>query len=158
MAMRWLVLAFFVGCGDGPATVGDPIDDPQVPPRGHEDLLAWLEAGFYESWACEPEAVAGRTPAHGERNRICTNDALAAAPVGEGPYPVGAAAVKEVVDDAGNIRIHAVYRKVDAAAGGDSWYWFEGNRGNIVANGEGDSTCTGCHSSAPRDFVFTVVQ
>ena len=143
-------------CGDGPDSYGDDTTDLQVQPRGTNDILTWIEAGHYMAWNCEAAPHPARPPgAHGT-NRICTNDALSAA-TGEGPYPVGAAAVKEVFNGTGGIRLYAVYRKVEAAAGGDSWYWFEGSRDRVVANGEGDGTCTGCHGGAPRDFVFTVV-
>jgi hypothetical protein len=153
IACALLVLA---ACSDGPESYGDPVDDLQVPPRGTNDFLTWAEAGHYNAWNCEAEPHPPRPPgAHGT-NRICTNDALSTA-TGEGPYPVGSAAVKEVFDGDGGIRLFAVYRKVEATTGGDSWYWFEGSRDRVVANGEGDSTCTGCHGGAPRDFVFTVV-
>lgn len=144
-------------CGDpGPASYGDPLTDPQVPARGHADVLTWLEAGHYQSWSCEAEPHGPRPPSPHGMTRICSNDALAAAN-GEGPYPVGAASVKEVLDDAGAIRLFAVYRKVAAGTGGDTWYWYEGSADDTIANGEGDGTCTGCHAGAPRDFVFTVV-
>jgi len=43
-----------------PASFGDDLADVQVPPRGSEDLLAWIDAGHYRSWSCEPEAHADR--------------------------------------------------------------------------------------------------
>jgi hypothetical protein len=160
MFRRLAVLAMLgaAACaGDpGPGSFGDPTDDPQVPPRGTDDILVWIDAGHYRSWHCEPEPHAPRSPSPHGRNRICSNDALAAA-TGDGAYPVGTAGVKEIFDANGSIRQYAVYRKVTAGDGGDTWYWFEGNRGDVVANGEGDDTCTSCHSQAPRDFVFTVV-
>jgi hypothetical protein len=149
-----LVIAF--GCDDGPTTVGDAVDDPQLPPRGSDDLLAWIEAGYYQSWTCEPVAHPARSGSPHGANRICSNDLIAGSS-GTGPYPVGAAGIKEIFSDSGAITLYAVYRKVDAGEGGDTWYWFEGKRGNIAANGEGESGCTGCHSGAPRDFVFTAV-
>ncbi|MCW5801579.1 MAG: hypothetical protein KIT31_04275 [Deltaproteobacteria bacterium] len=152
-----LLCLIAAGCSDGPDSYGDDPADLQLPPRGTADFLAWVEEGHYLAWSCEAEAHPPRPRSGHGRNRICSNDALAAAATGEGPYPVGAAAVKEVLDDAGGIRLYAVYRKVEAGDGGDSWYWFEGSRDRVVANGEGDGTCTGCHASAPRDFVFTVV-
>jgi hypothetical protein len=115
--------------------------------------MTWIEAGHYLDWSCEADVHPARPGSGHGPNRICSNDALITS-TGDGPYPVGSASVKEVYSGE-TIRLWAVYRKVDAAAGGDSWYWFEGTRTNIVANGEGDSTCTGCHSGAPRDFVFT---
>jgi hypothetical protein len=150
------LLVFTFACDDGPATYGEPIDDPQLPPRGSSDLLTWIEAGHYKSWSCEPEPHAARTGSPHGKNRICSNELLTSS-TGTGPYPVGAAGIKEIISDSGSIRLYAVYRKVEAAAGGDSWYWFEGKGSDIASNGEGDSTCTGCHSGAPRDYVFTVV-
>ena len=152
-----LVLAS-VGCADDPglASVGDPIDQAQLPPRGATDLPTWIDAGYYQAWNCEPEAHAARSPSPHGRNRICSNDLLSAA-AGAGPYPVGSAAVKEIFDSSGSVSLYAVYRKVEDGDGGDTWYWFEGTRDDVVANGPGDTTCTGCHSHAPRDFVFTAI-
>jgi hypothetical protein len=156
--MRLILLASLaLGCSDpGPTTAGDPLDDPQVPPRGSQDLLDWIDAGHYLAWTCEPAMHPSRAGSGHGPNRICSNDALVAS-TGDGPYPIGAAAVKEVFDSDGAIRVYAMYRKIEATAGGDSWYWFEGDRDGNFANGPGDPTCTGCHSAAPRDFVYTVV-
>lgn len=152
--VAFLISSLVLACGgDGPSTVGDALDDPQVPPRGSADVLTWIEARHYESWACEGAAHAGRPPSPHGQNRICINDALIGS-TGDGAYPVGAAAVKEIFSG-GEISLFAVYRKVTDGAGGQSWYWFEGNRDEVIANAEGDDTCVGCHSSAPRDFVFT---
>ena len=151
-----LALSLAAGCSDGPPSLGDSLDDPQLPPRGFDDVLTWLEAGHYKSWTCEATAHPSRPGSGHGPNRICNNDLLAS-DSGDGPYRVGAAAVKEVFSDSGAIRLYAVYRKVEAGGGGDTWYWFEGSRDDVIANGEGDSTCTGCHSRAPRDFVFTIV-
>jgi hypothetical protein len=151
-----LLLVFAFGCDDGPTTVGDVVDDPQLPPRGSDDVMTWLEAGHYQSWACEPEAHPPRSPSAHGKNRICSNDLLAQAS-GTPAYPVGATSVKEIFDDSGRLSLYAVSRRVDDGSDGGSWYWFEGSRDRIVSNGEGDSTCTGCHSRAPRDFVFTVI-
>lgn len=141
---------------EGPTTVGDPLEDPQLPPRGSDDLLTWIEAGHYLSWSCEPEKHPPRSGSAHSANRICSNDALVDA-TGDGPFPEGAAGVKEVYSgDA--IAVYAVYRKVIDGDGGDTWYWFEGGRDNVLANGEGHPSCTGCHGGAPRDFVFTVVR
>jgi hypothetical protein len=164
-AMTAILARLVVACGlvasactgdPGPASVGDPTDDPQLPPRGTDDLTTWIAAGHYQSWACEAEAHAGRAPSPHGRNRICSNTALETA-TGDGAYPMGAAGVKEIYDSAGAIELYAVYRKIADGDGGATWYWFEGTRDDVVANGEGDSTCTSCHSHAPRDFVFTQV-
>lgn len=157
--MRATVLPFLllVACGDdGPASLGDVLDDPELPPRGSADVLAWIEAGHYLTWSCEPEPHPARPGSGHGPNRICSNAALATA-TGDGPYPAGAAAVKEILDDDGAIRLYAVYRKIADGTGGDTWYWYEGLGDNVIANGEGDGTCTGCHAGAPRDYVFTVI-
>jgi hypothetical protein len=154
-----LVLALTnAGCTDDPgqASFGDDLQDAQVPPRGFDDVLTWIAAGHYLTWNCEPEPHAPRPNSGHGRNRICSNEALSAAG-SDGTFPVGAASVKEVFDSAGGIRLYAVYRKVEDRAGGDSWYWYEGIDGDVIANSEGASNCTGCHAGAPRDFVFTVV-
>jgi hypothetical protein len=107
---------------------------------------------------CCEEAPHPARPGSGHgANRICSNAALAGS-TGAGLFPVGAASVKEIFAGDGSIRLYAVALKVAAEPGGDSWYWFEGSRGDVIANGEGDGTCTGCHSRAPQDFLYTVVR
>jgi hypothetical protein len=156
MRFSTLLVAILCACGDpGPTSVGDPLDDPQLPPRGSTDIVTWLEAAHYNTWQCEPEPHDARPRSPHGRNRICSNDLLASS-TGDGPFPVGAAGVKEIFDGS-SISLYAVYRKVADGTGGNTWYWFEGDRGDVIANGEGDSTCTGCHGGAPRDFVFTIV-
>jgi len=152
-----LALLLVAGCDTGPTSYGDDLADVQVPPRGSTDVLTWLAAGHYLSWTCEAERHPARPGSGHGANRICSNTALVLAADGAGPFPVGAAAVKEIYSDAGAIRQYAVYRKVEEGTGGASWYWYEGLGDDIVANGEDDGTCTGCHARAPRDFVYTVV-
>jgi hypothetical protein len=145
-------------CGDGEASYGDPLDDPQLPPRGHADVLAWLEAKHYDSWRCEAEPHAARPGSGHSANRICSNAALVAGADDSGSFPAGSASVKELFTSSGSFRGYAVYRKMRDEAGGNSWYWYESLGDDIVANAEGDDTCTGCHGRAPRDFVYTVVR
>ena len=97
-------------------------DDPQLPPRSHAALSTWLAAGHYRDWACEDAPHAARPPgAHG-MNRICSNAALAE--TADGPYPIGAAAVKELYRN-GAVGGYAVGVKLAAPAAGSSWYWYE---------------------------------
>ena len=149
-----VVLAVAFGC-DGAESYGDELSDPQLPPRGSVDLAAWLDEGHYLAWRCETAQHPARPGSGHGPNRICSNELLATASTDV--FPVGAAAVKEVWSGT-SIRLFAVARKVEPTGGGDAWYWYEGKGDDIVANGEGDSTCTSCHSRAPRDFVFTVVE
>lgn len=155
--MRSLLLVLGVAaCTDGPDTLGDDPTSRQIPPRGSVDIATWLAAGYYKDWHCEPEVHLARPGSPHGANRICNNELLHDARDDEGTWPLGAASVKEVVRES-SIVVYAVYRKVEDAPGGDSWYWYEGLDDHVAANGQGDAGCTGCHSAAERDFVFTVV-
>src|SRR4051812_47760173 len=69
--MRCVVLLGLIACGDpGPASFGDPVDDPQLPPRGAVDLPAWLDAGFHSAWSCEATAHPPRPGSGHGPNRI----------------------------------------------------------------------------------------
>ncbi len=156
--MRSAMFLVLAACSSDPGSpsFGDLVDDPQLPPRGQDDIHTWIEAGHYLSWSCEPER---HPPAPGSGhgpNRICSNDALVAAASGDADFSIGAASVKEVFESDDSI-VYAVYRKMDETIGGNSWYWYEGTRDGNVANGQGDGTCTGCHGRAPRDFVYTII-
>jgi hypothetical protein len=130
-------------------------DDAQLPPRDHGALVAWLGAGAYKAWACEPAPHAARPPgAHGQ-NRICSNAMLSA--TADGSYPVGAASVKELYRN-GALAGYAVGVKIAAPAAGTSWYWYEAVGSSVIADGVNVSLCSGCHASAPRDYIFTRVE
>ncbi|MBZ0235880.1 MAG: hypothetical protein K8M05_26360 [Deltaproteobacteria bacterium] len=152
-----MVLA--AACGDGGGGDGGGTSDAQLPPTGAAQVRAWIEAGHYLDWRCEPAGHDARDPSPHGRNRICNNDAITA---GSGDFPLGAAAVKELLDSSDNIIGHAVYRKDAAGAGGAGWYWYEDVNGDVVADGAGTAgvprdVCADCHSHAERDFVFTIV-
>lgn len=126
---------------------------------------AWVAQGFYQSWHCEPAAHAVRDPSpHKDQVRTCSNDVLSAA--GTGPYPVGAANVKEIFSN-GKVAGHAVYVK-DKVGGGEAFLWYERMGDNLFAFGHGDSgtplsSCVGCHVDAGpslfgHDFVYTQVK
>jgi hypothetical protein len=161
------------GAGGGGAGGGAAVS--QTPPQGETAVKAWLAAGDYKSWHCEAAEHAARSPSPHGFNRICSNDALAAAAA---PFPQGAAAVKELWDKAGGSIIgYAVYQKLAAdSAGGAAWYWYEDNPslnppGGVVADGKGDTgnakdVCVACHVAAGSDmahvgagdFVYTQVK
>jgi hypothetical protein len=157
---------------------GDAGGTAQLPPMGREAVEAWLMTRVYTMWHCEPMQHTARSPSPHGRNRICTNDALSGH-TGAGEYPVGAAAVKELYDDAGmNIVGYAVARHVAPGTTGATWYWYERVPANhpaphdangVVADGLGNAgpastICVGCHAAAGsdamhsgHDFVYTRV-
>ena len=150
----------------------------QTPPQGAEAVKAWLASGFYKAWDCEAAPHEARSPSPHGPNRICTNDAIATNATGTGPWPAGAAAVKELYANAADATPagYAVYLKTQAdSAGGAGWYWFiQGADGSVGVDGLGGSAseagkCVGCHSAAGadaehtptpggRDYVYTPVQ
>lgn len=176
-----LVFSMVLGVGALAAACGtdDPASDAQSPPTtGHTELQAWLARGAYKDWTCEPAVHDARSPSPHGKNRICSNDLASAH--GDGPYPIGAASVKELYDDAGaQIVGYAVGLKVSADTTGAGWYWYENvpldhpaphdDRG-VVADGIGSSgaaldICVGCHVGAGadaqhsgHDFVYTQVR
>ena len=169
-----LSLSALVACG------GSPAMDPQLPPTtGRTDVEAWLTAGLYKSWSCEPTSHTKRSPSPHDQNRICSNAALSGF-AGTGEYPVGAAGVKELFDDTGKTIIgYAVAVHTKAGNTGDTWYWYERvpltsaaphDANGVVADGSGASgpaqtICVGCHQAAGSDaghsghnFVYTQVK
>lgn len=173
MHIRWraplvfVVSSLFAGC-HAPGTLGNEAGNLQVPPTtSAADVGAWLKMGAYTTWHCEPAAHPARSPSPHGTNRICSNDALSGAGLGE--YPVDSAAVKEILDGT-TVVGYAVYRHVRAGAGGDSWFWYEQQGGSVGAIGLGDKgtphdVCVGCHGKAGsdaqhpgHDFVYTQVR
>ena len=173
MMAAWLA----TGCGDsndgGSAPGPAAATTDQLPPiTGYKDVEAWLTKGAYKDWHCETAVHAARSPSPHGMNRICNNAKITAQPAGKGEYPVGAASVKELFDDAGTSIIgYAV--AVHTSAGGDTsnWYWYERNpsinapaksgSAGLVADGIGpnegiaggptEKVCTGCHTAAGSD-------
>lgn len=168
------------------ATLGDSDGAEQQPPTtGRAAMRAWLAAGSWRRWRCEPAAHPAQGLSPHMLNRICNNDVLAGAPEGA-PWPVGAASVKELhlVGESDPVVGYAVYLKVREGADGSGWFWFEYVRPGVtldpplpseadgtVAEGFGDhgaarAICVGCHQrsgandsglTGPGDFVFTRV-
>ncbi len=138
--------------GAGPAATADA--GVAIPIGTQAELDAWLASGAYKAWTCEAEIHERRPGSAHARNRICVNPTLEK-DAGTGPYPVGAAGVKELYDGAGAVDGYAVYVKVKPGASGDTWFWYERIGTSVVARAEGAAICVGCHSGAPRDHVFT---
>lgn len=162
-------------CGDDDDGAGPGTPDAavvsQTPPTGHDAVEAWLTAGDYKSWHCEPAVHEARSPSPHGFNRICSNDLVAANVSGTGAWPMGAAAVKELyAAQDGAIIGYAVYLKQAAdSADGANWYWYERvpldseaphDANGVVADGTGGSgtamtICVGCHAGAGSDAAHT---
>jgi hypothetical protein len=187
MRAHWfLAMALTAACDDGDTGDDDDDDDDdtpndtdtdtsgadQIPPQGYAAIDPWLDAGEYTDWNCEaaPHAGAGVSP-HG-MNRICSNDLASTHTTGE--FPIGAASVKELYDEAGTTVVgYAVTSKV-STGGAESWYWYEQvppgtdlgtivvDANGVVADDLGDAgqaatVCVTCHVGAPNDYVWVQV-
>jgi hypothetical protein len=135
--------------------------DPQLPPQGQAALEPWLATGFYKQWTCERSISDKRlNGAHG-RHRVCSNGLLVGSL--DGPYPVGAASVKELYDPSDRPNGYAVGVKVAAGLGEATWYWYERTGTSAtsrpVADAIGAAICAKeCHAAAPRDSVYIRAQ
>ncbi len=144
----------------------------QTPPMGAMPLEAWLAAGAYKQWHSEPAIHAQRSPSPHGFDRIYSNALINANATGTGPWPEGAAAVKELyatmTDTTPNG--YAVYLKTQAdSAGGANWYFYERvplssavphDANGVVADGLGNvgtalTICVSCHGAAGSDANHT---
>lgn len=126
--------------------------EPQVPPGGAADMAVWLDAfeanDWIAQWVCEEDFSdktdgAAEIHVHGA-NRVCNNQALAAASLDEASeLPVGAAALKFVERG-----IYVEVKVRTESDGGDGWFWYA--PGGAPA-GLGVTGCTGCHAAAGVD-------
>jgi hypothetical protein len=159
VVMSALPLAL-AGCGGGGG----------LPENNSEAIQAFITAGDYKSWHCEPAAVAKRGPSpHGVSSRVCSNDALSATAAGAN-FPKDSAAVKEINLMDGKTG-YAYYRKTqdDSAAGMGWYYWETSPPAPMPVAAQGAPGCVGCHSAAgmddmmhlkeigARDFVYVQV-
>ena len=159
------------GCSGDAASTQDPEPDagalptlppgPQTPPTGQAALEAWLAQGHHKSWTCETVISPRRLNGSHGRHRVCSNQLLIDST--SGPYPVGAASVKELFESGDLPNGFAVGLKVVAGPGNHTWYWYErtGRLATLqpLADGVGAPACgSGCHVLAPRDNVFIRAQ
>jgi len=159
--MRTLaLLSLVIGCGGSASEQPPPpplMGDAETPPTGTQaELDAWLAAGSYKSWRCEPAPHAARPGSGHSANRICTN-ARQSTHTGTAAFPVGSAAVKELFDGDGVLEGYGVYVRAADGDGGEKRFWYERIGSSVIALGFGHTTCIGCHAGAPKDFVFTVI-
>jgi hypothetical protein len=192
MTRFFLCLAFggavaLVACNSTQATppiaYGDAAaGNAETPPTDGPDVEAWLATGAYKKWHCEPAVHNARSPSPHGFDRVCSNDLVnpTAADVDAGPWPTGAAEVKELytaINADGGPAGYAVSLKLAADAGGDAganWYWYERQTDqSIEADGPGaantpaNTICVTCHIAAgtagyapslgSRDFIYTPV-
>ena len=144
----------------------------QTPPMGGPNVEAWLATGAYKQWAAEPAIHASRSPSPHGFNRIYSNQVISSNAAGTGPWPEGAAAVKELYNlQTDTVPVgYAVYLKTQAdSAAGANWYWYERvpstssaphDANGVVADGLGGSgtpntICVACHSAAESDAAHT---
>jgi hypothetical protein len=147
-----------VDAGQPPGTPdsGQPTttDDPQLPDTTSAATIdAWLAKGYYKTWKCEAEVQPRGSP-HGN-NRICSNEALSKT-TGD-KYPVGAVGLKELYNG-GKINGYALEIKKLNEQGAEQWFWYEKIGTSVVANGFSAGICSGCHTKAPKDFVYTQIE
>ncbi|HVZ71320.1 MAG TPA: hypothetical protein VHJ20_03005 [Polyangia bacterium] len=156
----------------GAAGCGSDAKSGAALPQGATAVEAWLSAGSYKQWHCEPAVHAARSPSPHGFNRICSNDLVASNATGTAAWPQGAAAVKELLASATSTTPvgYAFYTKTAAdSAAGANWYWYERvptdsdvphDANGVVADGMGSSgpaqtICVGCHAAAGSDAAHT---
>lgn len=157
---RFLVIAVSLSaCAAKPSDMSLTDDGDQVSPprRTAASAAAWLGTGEYLTWRCEQTSHPARPGSAHSRNRICSNELIATTPA-DAPFPIGAASVKELLDDSDRIEGYAFIEKAAASGDGSGWFWYEVANGTTYADSYGSALCAGCHRDAPHDFVFTVVQ
>lgn len=136
----------------GDATTGAAEESP---PTNSAELLPWLEAGEYLTWAAESEPHVSAGP-HGTVRTFINGALLASFEAGLAAHPQGAASVKELYTAGGQPDGWAVMVKVQPdSAGGAGWYWYELLGGDVYADGTGVGLCTGCHGGGGVDLVLT---
>jgi hypothetical protein len=151
----------------------NPSATSQTPPMGGAAVEAWLAAGSYKQWTCEPQSHAARSPSPHGFNRICSNSVVSSNAVGTAAWPEGASAVKELLADATSTTPvgYAVYLKTNTdSAAGSNWYWYERipvdstafphDANGVVADGTGGTgpamtICVSCHAAAGSDAAHT---
>jgi hypothetical protein len=152
--------------GSGSSADGGESDagNSQTPPIGASAVTTWLASGVYKSWHCESAVHTARSPSPHNFDRICSNDVIASNATGTGPWPAGAAAVKELYTSttATTPGGYAVYLKTEAdSANGANWYYYGSlTAGGTPVDGMGTdatvmSACTGCHLAAGSDAAHT---
>lgn len=129
---------------------------PSAPAEAAE-VIALLEDGGYDSWSAEPAVHEARGSSPHGNVRVFINEALEGSlEAGNDTHPVGAAAIKELYDEAGEELVgFAVEVKVTEGSTGDDWYWYMEAGGEVMAEGTGVELCVGCHMNGVDFFTTT---
>lgn len=136
--------------GGGDMTGVDP--EAQRPLQVDEGSIdTWLKTNKYKQWRCETAPVSGRSLAHSQRSRVCSNDALIKSTAA--PYPVNAVSVLELYDTGGTLTGYAMSIRTAEGDGGQNRFWFE-VRGTTTTSGQGEAVCTSCHINATSDYTY----
>jgi hypothetical protein len=161
----------FESMASGMAAAMEVIFQPTAPtakvdsavPTDQDELFKYLKSGGYKNFAAHES---GPHPTRGPHTNIgwpvlVYLDPLldASMAAGNDSHPVGAASVKEMYDDDGDLQGWAVMVKTEPdSAGGRGWFWYEvtstRSGDEPVAIGNGVPLCLGCHFPG-QDFVLT---
>ncbi len=138
-------------------------DSHEVVPAEAARLFDYLRSGSYKNFGARESTThpsAGPHTTVGLPVRVFMNEKLnQSLQSGNAQHPQGAAVVKEMFTESGDLRGWAVAIKTDADSDdGKGWYWYEvksttDNR-RPVAAGKGVSLCSGCHV-AGQDFILS---
>ena len=141
------------GLGDpGPPTM---TADGPIPEEGGNALLEWLDGRGYFAWEGESAPHGSDGPHFGTVRTYLDPTLLESLEAGNAEHPAGAATVKELYGGGDDLLGWSVsLKREDESDGGNNWYWFEIYQGDVLADGDGLSICTGCHGGG-TDYVLT---
>jgi len=127
--------------------------DPEVPPAGGDELLAWLRQGRYRTW----RGGILESASHAEQGATYYNDALFRSLVRIPPawnHPVGAAAVQELYGaDPDRLRGWAVsVRVADDLDELTGWTWYRRFDETTRTDERDAPVCVGCHADTSAGF------
>jgi len=133
-------------------------------PLGQDELFEFLSSGGYEDY---PSKENGTHPGRGPHTsvrapvRVFYNDTLTASlEASNEEHPLGAAAVKEMFTESGELQGWAVMVKTaDRSDEGRGWFWYEVTSRTdataLAAMGNGVEGCNTCHSFRDNDLILS---
>jgi hypothetical protein len=150
------LLCALLACDEAPDDALAVPDDSDLPA-----IQAWLHSGAYLEWE-RHDPVPG--PGMSGGSRVYLSPELAESlRAGNSNHPVGAVAVREIVDanDSTTMLGWAMNHKLEAGPGGDVWFFYEvfstePDAAPLVAE-RGAPGCVGCHADG-QDFVLSQIE